>query len=382
MSKALLWKNYISGAENGTRMTFIPGSSVKDGPKDDIVEIVGMKTVKGDQNRDFIIDPKKDMDAFDAVHTFLLVRQVVTMYQRALWRIGKENPFSWQWGPGRVIQVHPRAGNREKAYYSRKDQSLKFFFYKQNGKTVFTSRSNDVVLHECGHAILDALRPGYWASWQPQTSALHESFADITEMLSFFSQMDQCEAIVTHCKGDLSRKSFFKVLTPCNIGSLGSGKRGIRSADNDLILSDVSNEIREVSQVFTGAFFDILVDVYEELRNPEMQDDAATLYNVGEQMTTLLVNALLRGPPQNATFHDIAEKMISLEKNKNSKYIIRYHFESRQILGKNKVKASTVPVEIDWRHCTGCMSTTEHINAVEEGTQRKRTCLPFKPTVY
>ena len=163
MSRARVWKREPSLVPSGIRTTFIP-SGITDGPRDSQIEVVGLQTVQCDKNQDFIIDPKENVEAFDGVHTFVLVRQVMTMYQRALWRIGKEKPLSWQWGPGKAIQVYPRAGNNPYVYYSRQEQCLKFFYFKQNGKTIFTNRSYDVVAHEAGHAILDALRPGYWAS--------------------------------------------------------------------------------------------------------------------------------------------------------------------------------------------------------------------------
>ena len=381
MSRARVWKREPSLVPSGIRTTFIP-SGILDGPRDSQIEVVGLQTVQCDKNQDFIIDPKENVEAFDGVHTFVLVRQVMTMYQRALWRIGKEKPLSWQWGPGKAIQVYPRAGNNPYVYYSRQEQCLKFFYFKQNGKTIFTNRSYDVVAHEAGHAILDALRPGYWASWQPQTSALHESFGDITAILSLISKMDQCEAIIAHSKADLRDKSYFNAFAEETGVALGKGKRGLRSADNDMTLEDVSYDIHQLSQVFTSAFYDILADIFSDMRNPEIKEDAETLYRVGDHMTNLLVEAVLRGPPQNATFKDIADKLLSLEKDKKWKTFIKFHFERRFVIGANRVKAPRDPVEVDWSGCGCCMSTREHLHAVDEGILRKQTCLPCRPTVY
>jgi hypothetical protein len=381
MSKALIWKQDPSVSENGLRLTFLP-EKIKDGPRDSQIEIVGLPPVRGDRNGDFIVDPRKNSDAFDAIHTFVIVRQVVTMYQRTLWRIGREKPIAWQWGHS-TIKVNPRAGNQPNAYYSRQGQCLKFFFFKRNGKTVFANRSFDVVAHECGHAILDSLRPGYWASWQPETGALHEAFADITAIIALLAQLDQCDSIIAHSKANLHKKTFFSAFAEEFGEALGRGRKGLRSADNDLTMHDVTDEVHDKSQVFTGAFYDILADLFDDLRNPNLRDDADILLRVGEHMADIFLEALLRGPPQNATFKDIVDKMISLEKKTKWKSVIRYHFERRFVIGRSRVKPTSKPIdEIRWGKCHCCLSRREHLNAVEVGIKQGQSCLPFKPSIY
>jgi hypothetical protein len=381
MSRALIWKQDPSVPVSGIRMVYLP-NIIKSGPRDDQIEIVGMNPVRGDNNNDFIMDPWKQPEDFDAVHTFVVVRQVMTMYQRALWRIGREKPLNWQWGSNIPLKVYPMAGNQPNAYYSRQGQCLKFFYFKRNGKTIYTNRSFDVVAHECGHAILDSLRPGYWGSWQPETGALHESFADIAIILSLVAQLDQCESIIIQSRSNLHEKTFFSAIAEEFEEALGRGRRGLRSADNDLSMLEVTDEVHDKSQVFTGAFYDILVDIFDEQRNPDLQDDAETLYQAGKHMTDLFLEALLRGPPQNATFKDIADRMVSLEKNGKWKASIRHHFERRLVLGKNRVKPPTKPVEVKWGQCHCCLSRREHLKAIEGGIRNGQSCVPFRPQIY
>jgi hypothetical protein len=361
---------------------YVP-QQVEDGPRDDQIEIVGLKIgpmAVGDDQRDFIFDPKQQREFVDAVHTYAVIRQIMTMYQRALWRIGREKPLTWQWGAGMPLQVFPKAGSSWNGCYSRREQSLKFFCYKKKGKIIFSNRSYDILAHETGHAILDTLRPRYWVSWQPQTGALHEAFADITSILSLLSQLDQCEAVLAYSKANLHNKTFFKYFADDH-GDDDRGKQGLAKADNDFTLLDVPDEaIYELSQVFTGAFYDILADVFEESRNSQMKDDALTLYEAGEHMNVLLVEALLRGPPQNATFRDIALKMITLEKNRAWKDIIKGHFQSREVLGKECVKPPSKPVELSWKKCRCCLSSKEHLREVEDAMKKQQSCLLF--TLY
>jgi len=378
-SRARIWKQDPSVTPIGIRLTYVH-SGIQDGPKDHEIEIVGMpQKILGDKNRDFIFDQKINPEAFDAVHTFVVVRQVMTMYQRALRRLGRTEPFTWQWGK-EPIKVAPHAGMEKNAFYSREMKTLRFFFFHPNEDAskslVYTNRSFDIVAHETGHAILDALRPGYWGSWHPQTGGLHESFGDITAILTMLSQMDQCEAIISHSKGDLHVKSFFSAVAEEFGSALYGTSLGLRNADNDLTLNQVSEEVHDISQVFTGAFYDIMADVFEDYRDPDRYDAAETLFRVGKHMTSLLIQSLLKGPEKNATFSDIANIMISLETNKKWKNIIRSQFEVRGVIGKNAVKKVKSPVDLVWSGCHCTMSTKEHIDAVNDAIQAKmsKTC--------
>ncbi|MGL5942866.1 MAG: hypothetical protein ACRC2S_21375 [Waterburya sp.] len=63
-------------------------AQVNEGPSDSQIVIRGLSPVTPDLNQDFLIDPTSDEKAFDAVHTYTIVRQVLTMYQRVLDRMG------------------------------------------------------------------------------------------------------------------------------------------------------------------------------------------------------------------------------------------------------------------------------------------------------
>jgi hypothetical protein len=161
-------------------------------------------------------------------------------------------------------------------------------------------------------------------------------------LLAMLAQLDQCESIVVHSRADLHSKSFFSVIAE-EFGE-ASGRNGLRNADNDLTMDEVGEEVHDASQVFTGAFYDILADIFDDERNPDIRDDAETLFRVGEHMTDLVVESFLRGPPQNATFKDVAEKMIYLEKKNKWKSFIRHHFQRRGVLGARRVKPPSKPV--------------------------------------
>src|SRR5206468_6793193 len=95
----------------------------------------------------------------------------------------------------------------------------------------------------------------------PQTGGLHESFGDLTAIFLTLSQLDQVEAVIAQTKSNLHDKTFLSDLAE-EFGLALGMPRGLRNADNDLKLSQVSNEVHALSQVFTGAIYDVLADIF------------------------------------------------------------------------------------------------------------------------
>ncbi len=335
-SKVRIWKQDPSVNKIGIRTSYIP-TIVESGPKDKDIIVKGMPNVLPNSNNDFVFSPAQNPMEFDAVHTFSVVRQVLTNYRRALNRNNVTQNFDWQWGP-EPISVYPWAGIEPNAYYSRSERALRFFYFRPNGDEsapfIYTCRSFDIVSHEVGHAVLDSLRPGYLDSEHPQTGGLHESFGDLTTIFTMLAQMDQCETIIAESKGNLHAKTFFPVLAEQFGESLGR-TAGLRNADNDLKMSQVSNAVHDISKVFTGAVYDILSDIFDDYQKPDKYDQAETLFRVGKHMTALIIQSILKGPKKNATYQDIANAMIEIEPIEKWKEFIQKEFTEREILGSS-----------------------------------------------
>ena len=108
---------------------FLPGI-VLAGPRDARIMYgdPGIAPVSPNAFGDFVTTP--DTPQFDAVHTFAVVRQTLTMYQRALAGGGGETPLPWQWNSSidtAPLQVFPHGlPNTMNAFYSRSQCCLKF----------------------------------------------------------------------------------------------------------------------------------------------------------------------------------------------------------------------------------------------------------------
>jgi hypothetical protein len=361
-SRVKIWKQDPSVESIGIRSSYI-STEVLDGPSDQDILVQGMPHVVANASRDFIFYPDENPLEFDAVHTFTVVRQVLTMMRRALNRMEITQNFNWFWGP-EPIHVYPRAGLDANAYYSRNEKALRFFYFHPSGNQsnplIYSCRSFDIVAHEVGHAALDSLKPGWLSnSWHPQTGGLHESFGDLTAIFTMLAQMDVCEAIIVESKADLHTKTFFPALAE-QFGEAFGRPMGLRNADNDLKLSDVSTQVHDISRVFTGAIYDILADFFEFYQDPALFDQAESLFRIGKYLTSLVIVSLWQGPGENATFADIANKMIELEEDEDRREIIRKQFTLREILDATVGLTGIQPGELSWNGCCGTMRLQEY----------------------
>jgi len=164
--------------------------------------------------------------------------------------------------------------------------------------------------------VLDGLKPGWLGIGNPpQTGALHEAFGDLTAIFLALSQLDQVEAFVAITKANLHAKNYLSALAEQFGAALGRSA-GLRNADNDLKLSQVSNEVHELSQVFTGAIYDILADIYahERIQQGKVKDPAQILLEVAHKLCRLLLEAIIKAPANGATFADVATAMLTISK--------------------------------------------------------------------
>jgi len=383
-ARVLMWKQDPSVSEIGTRKAFLPGI-VLEGPRD--ARIVagdpGIAPVSPNAFGDFIATP--DSPQFDAVHTFAVVRQTLTMYQRALSAAGNDMPLPWQWNSSAdttPIQIFPYGlPNVMNAFYSRSQGCLKFGDFVPDGKAerVFTCRSFDIVAHETGHAVLDGLKPDWLgADNPPQTGGLHESFGDLTAIFLALSQLDQCEAIIAQTKARLHDKTFLADIAEQFGLALGTST-GLRNADNDLTLSDAGTEVHALSQVFTGAIYDILADLFAFERNPALQDDAVTLHGVGAYLGALVLRALVAAPDVGATYADVVNHLLRLcaedarpieyRNSIRNRFTLREVVESPVPLSENHRDQRLLPdvqdppgAVQDRRACCGTMNLAEYYN--------------------
>ncbi|RCV48653.1 hypothetical protein DEF23_24750 [Marinitenerispora sediminis] len=341
--RILVYKQDPMVTELGIRPVFLP-SVVLNGPADARVttQLPGTTPVARDVNGDFIF-PANSRE-FDCSHTFAVVRETLTMYER---HHGAPLPFAWNAaGNTQPIAVFPRAAMGANAFYSRTAKALKFLFFTPQGSPseVFTCRSLDIVAHETGHAVLDGLKPGWLAAGNPpQTGGLHEAWGDLSAIFLALSQPDQAEALVTLTKGNLHATSFLSAVAE-QFGTALGLSFGLRNADNDLKLSEAGNEVHAISQVFTGGIYDVLADVYvfEYERQRAAKSPTLVLMEVAGRICKLLFDAVVLAPPTAATYADVVNAMLRVSAAQGDPPIYRTFVRNRFAL--REVVASPTPI--------------------------------------
>jgi hypothetical protein len=112
---------------------------------------------------------------------------------------------TWQPDNGNRLVAVPDEGVDLNAYYDR--NGLHFFHGSVRGTTVYSGESPDVVCHELGHAVLDAVKPQLWDAASIEVAAFHESFGDISAILSNLQLASMRDEVLTETDGQVATAS-------------------------------------------------------------------------------------------------------------------------------------------------------------------------------
>ena len=126
-----------------------------------------------------------------------------------------------------------------------------------------------------------------------------------------------------------------------------------------------------ISQVFTGAIYDILSDIFTFERNPGIRDDAATLLNVSQYVASLVLRAIKAAPNTGATYASVANQMLNITNADGKPKIrnfIRTHFTVRE------VSVSSTPLTDDNK---GDISLEAGIQDDPNAVQDQSTCYQY-----
>jgi hypothetical protein len=251
------------------------------------------------------------------------------------------------WQPGAVLGVSLDKGVDLNAYYDRTE--LAFFHQKMGQVTYYSGESPDVVCHEMGHACLDAHRPQLFDAPFIEAGAFHESFGDMSAILSALQLPSVRTAALSGVKGYKS-----SVLSRC-AEQLGEAIRTVDKPDvdpdclrnaynafkyvNPQTLPDsapataLCAEVHSFSRIFTGAFYEILSGMLNiRSKNPSQADLAA----VAMDFAQLLMDATTAAPVQPDYFAQVASHIIDAD-------TARFAGKYRSALAATFVKRLIVP---------------------------------------
>jgi len=259
------------------------------------------------------------------------------------------------WELGKILPVLLDSGVDLNAFYTRGGfgdaPGLHFFHDTVGGHTYFSGESPDVASHEMGHAVLDAIRPQLWDAQTIEAAAFHESFGDMSAMLSVLQIASFRQAVVGETGGTLNRASRLSRLAE----QLGAAIRiqhpdaveadCLRNAVNSFFYRDpqtlppsapatqLSSEPHSFSRVFTAAFLDVLAGVFKLQGSAPTADD---LLAASADAARLLVAGILDAPVVPDYYSQVAAHMISTGEAApfNGKYrnVLKSAFVRRGIL--------------------------------------------------
>lgn len=245
-----------------------------------------------------------------------------------------------------VVQLGKKA--QPNAFYDR--AGFAFFEVTVGGQTTFSGESTDVVAHEIGHGLLDAIRPDFWDTSFLEVGAFHEAFGDCVALLTALGDSATRAALASR----ISVKNFVETtaedLSDC-IRRLDPTHNAAqpRRALNKLkwvlpsTLPDdggpgvLINEEHSFARIFTGCFYDL----YRRLVAGAAT--GATLEAAARKTAKLLIAGARAAPETARFFQAVGRAMTLADQTQNggaNRDAIRLAFDAHDIaLGTNAMLA-------------------------------------------
>ena len=197
------------------------------------------------------------------------------------------------------------------AFYAR-DNGLNFFHGvvdKVNPQvTAYSGESPDVVCHELGHAILDAVKPELFDAMSVEVAAFHEAFGDMSSTLSALQLDSFRHFVLNQTGGQLNLNSRLSQLAR-QLGWAIRVEFGPNEADNDCLrntsnsffyqdpnglpptgpANQLTSEPHSFSRVFSGAFLDVLAGMFRIGPAGSLATDSAKLLTISFDAGKLLI---------------------------------------------------------------------------------------------
>ncbi len=259
------------------------------------------------------------------------------------------------WNVGHILPVNIDSGVDLNAFYTRggggDTPGLHFFHDSVAGRVYFSGESPDVACHEMGHAVLDALRPQLFDAQTIEAAAFHESFGDMSAMLSALQVPSFRLMLLSETGSAINRASRLSRLAEQLGAAIRVGHPDavdpdcLRNAANSFFYTDpqslppaapasqLSSEPHSFSRVFSAGFLDALAGIFQ-LQGGQPSPDG--LVHATQDLAHLLVTAVLNASVVPDYYSQVAAQMVQAGESSpfNGKYrdVLKGAFVRRGIL--------------------------------------------------
>jgi hypothetical protein len=313
---------------------------------------------------------------------YTMEHQAAMCYHGITHAINLMNKFSKRpvprWSFVDTLLVQPRAGNQLNAFYDR--HALRFFFAMDpvQKNLVYTCNSAEVVLHETGHALLDAIRPDLYNVLSYEVWGIHEAFGDIHSMINSLNYDLMLDTMLDQTKGNLRQSNIVTMLANQMgrmVYGLSGGRMGysggyLRDAVNNFtyvlpeslprsgMYTQLTREPHNFSRIFSGAWWDILCGMYEMNKAAGM-DQKAALISARDVLTGYTYNAIPYAAATIRFFDAFAKAMLLQDKVNNHQYnaVMNDVFIKRRILRQPVLPMAA----LDWTTFKAMVNQNDHI---------------------
>lgn len=288
----------------------------------------------------FAPPPSKTPAQLQAINTYITVAGSINNRQES---ISRSRDRLTKWAATRQLFVNTRAGKEFNAFYDR--SGLKFCYYPSGNSIIYFADSSDVVTHELGHALLDAMRPDFWSVQALEIWSFHEAYADITALLSIMDYPAALEAAIKETNGDLRKSNVISRLAE-QVGEIVYGKRHLylRDAVNtfkyqnpqtlpgDAPDEELCAECHSFGRVFLGTWYEIVVGIYEQ--ECKQSDPVTALTTAKNIAADYMYKAIVQSPSCSAYHYAIAQGMLVADQANGGKYasVLNTVFTNRKLI--------------------------------------------------
>lgn len=327
-----------------------------DGPRLTVVTNRGEFRAAADRDGNYLYSP--DSKKFDQVQSFVSAQRTLDLFEGYA-----ERPLPWSFEG--QLGVIPHAGEGKNAYYARWNESVSFYEFASRalGKTVYVAQSADVVSHETGHAILDGMKPEWGKTFDKETKGMHEAFGDCAAMLMACSRPEN-RAQALKESADLRTDNViasiaeeFGTAVRLDNRDPNDDRPYLRNSLNaftyvppdqlpaDAPREELSAEAHSFCQVFTRAFYDSLVGVFEDYRKEGLEPDQA-LEKAADSLGSIFARGVTMSAPNRARYADVALGMLRADQLQGGEHqpTLRRAFLQSKILSPEALARFDAPL--------------------------------------